>query len=142
MGIDPDEIAISIARENWTDPRVTFACGELAELPPGPWGGVVGLEILSRLSPAGAQRFLSRACQGLAHDGMAVVGVPHAINQQYTVDATDGEPTNAYSGERLESEMRRHFHHVFLFGACDEVVQPGFSPRFEYLLAVGCRKRE
>ncbi len=86
MGIDPDEIAVSIAQGNWTDPRVTFACGELAELPAGPWGGVVCFEVLSRLSPAGAQRFLSRVCQGLAHDAMAIVGVPHVTNQQYAVE--------------------------------------------------------
>ena len=140
VGVDPDEIVISIAQSNWTDPRVAFVRGEMAELPPGPWDGVVCLDVLSQISPAAAQRFLSRVCQGLAHDGMAIVGAPHVASQQYVPDVAEQETANAYSGERLEAEMHRHFRHVFMFGAYDEVVQPGFSPRFSDLFAVGCRK--
>ena len=41
-----------------------------------------------------------------------------------------------------EEEMKKYFHHVFLFGANDEVVHTGFLPMAHYLIAVGCRKRK
>lgn len=140
-GVDLDAEAIGVARGNWDDPRIEFACEDFLESEPGQWDAVVNFDVIEHIQPEHASAFLSRIAAGLVHDGMAVVGTPSLEGQRYASEVSRAGHVNLYSGERLEQEMCEHFAHVFMFGANDEVVHTGFLPMAHYLLAVGCRPR-
>jgi SAM-dependent methyltransferase len=140
-GIDPDEAAVRVARENWRDPRIEFECGDFLDAPPGEYGAVVNFDVIEHIFPRHADDFLARIGDNLVDNGMAVVGTPSLEGQAYASEVSKAGHVNVYSGERLEAAMRRHFRHVFMFAANDEVVHTGFLPMAHYLIAVGCIKR-
>ncbi len=140
-GIDPDKAAIAVARENWREPQVEFDCADFLTSPPDAYDAVVNFDVIEHILPEHADNFLARIADNLVEDGMAIVGTPSLTGQAYASEVSKAGHVNVYSGERLEDEMRRHFRHVFMFAANDEVVHTGFLPMAHYLIAVGCIKR-
>ncbi|HEY9841290.1 MAG: class I SAM-dependent methyltransferase [Candidatus Sericytochromatia bacterium] len=142
QGIDLDPELLAIAAANWPDPRVRFVCGDfLAQDWQADWDAAVSFDVIEHILPEHVESFWQQLRSGLRHDGIAIVGTPSEISQTYASEISRRGHVNIYSGERLEAEMRRHFHHVFMFVAHDEVVHTGFLPLAHYLIAVGCRKR-
>ena len=141
-GVDTDADAVAVAARNFGhDPRVEFAAEDFLAAPSHEWDAVVNFDVIEHILPANVGAFWGRLAGCLAYDGIAVVGTPNVTSDQYAGPVTRAGHVNLYSGERLESEMKEHFHHAFMFGANDEVVHTGFLPMAHYLIAVGCRKR-
>ena len=140
-GVDLDEDAIGVARRNWDDERIDFDCVDFLGEDPETWDAITNFDVIEHILPEHAPAFVSRIAAGLAHDGIAVVGTPSLEGQRHASEIARTGHVNVYDGERLEAEMRRHFGHVFMFAANDEVVHTGFLPMAHYLLAVGCRPR-
>ncbi|MBL9084343.1 MAG: methyltransferase domain-containing protein [Planctomycetales bacterium] len=140
-GIDSDEAAIEVGKQNWDDPRIDFSCEDFLTATPEPYDAVTNFDVIEHILPQNAGAFVGRIAENLKHDGIAVIGTPNIVAQVYASEVSKAGHVNCYSGERLEAEMREHFHHVFMFVANDEVVHTGFQPTANYLLAVGCRKK-
>jgi 2-polyprenyl-3-methyl-5-hydroxy-6-metoxy-1,4-benzoquinol methylase len=140
-GIDSDEQAITVAQGNWPKNKVEFVCGDFLEAVPGQWDAVVNFDVIEHIRPENVGRFWERIAANLVPHGVAVIGTPNETGQAYASAVSRAGHVNIYSAERLEEEMRRHFRHVFLFGANDEVIHTGFPPMAHYLLALGCKKR-
>ena len=141
-GIDFDEPAIAVARENWEpDPRVEFDAADFMEAPVGEWDAVVSFDVIEHIFPANAGTFLDRIAATIASAGIAVIGTPSETGQQHASEVSRAGHVNVYSGDRLERELGEHFHHVFMFAANDELVHTGFLPMAHYLIAVACRPR-
>lgn len=141
-GIDTDSEAIGIGTNNWKDRRISFKCIDLFKMKKKNYDAVVNFDVIEHILPENTYRFFQKISDCLDHDGIAVIGTPNITSDQYASPITKAGHVNLYSGERLEEEMKKYFHHVFLFGANDEVVHTGFLPMAHYLIAVGCRKRK
>ncbi len=140
-GLDSDNVAIEVAQANWQDPKISFETADFLQTPPGQYDAVVNFDVIEHILPEHADAFLARMAANVKHDGIVIVGTPNIDAQKYASAVSRAGHVNCYSGERLEAELGRHFHHVFLFVANDEVVHTGFRPTANYLLAMGVRKR-
>ncbi len=141
QGIDLDEAAISVAKKNWQSERISFECADFLELKPKPWNAVVSFDVIEHILPENADSFFTGVTNNLTHNGIAIIGTPSQEGQQYASDISKAGHVNVYSYERLEQEMSRHFHNVFVFCANDEIIHTGFSKLAHYFIAVGCKKR-
>jgi 2-polyprenyl-3-methyl-5-hydroxy-6-metoxy-1,4-benzoquinol methylase len=139
-GIDMEEGAIAVAQSNWPRRQAEFVCGNFLETPAGQWDAAVSFDVIEHILPHNAGRFLERKAANLTPHGIAIVGTPSEPGQVHASAVSKAGHVNVYSAERLEAEMRRHFAHVFMFGANDEVVHTGFPAMCHYLIALGCKK--
>lgn len=139
-GLDSDESAILVAQANWSDPRVEFLRRDFLEHQPEPWDAVVGFSALEHLPPASRDRFLRHLSAHVAHDGVAVIGAPHATPRGSSSGISGAGYVDVCPAETLEAEMRRYFAHVFIFGINGEVVRTGLLPAADYLVALACQK--
>jgi 2-polyprenyl-3-methyl-5-hydroxy-6-metoxy-1,4-benzoquinol methylase len=139
-GIDADEDAIAVAKDNWPQQKVEFLCADFLEAQPSQWDGVVSFDVIEHILPENASRFLGLIAANLTPHGIAVVGTPNLTGQVYASEISKAGHINVYSAERLETEMQRFFGHVFMFGANDEVVHTGYPPMAHYLIALACKK--
>jgi 2-polyprenyl-3-methyl-5-hydroxy-6-metoxy-1,4-benzoquinol methylase len=120
-GIDTNADAIASATSNFgSDPRVEFACEDFLAAASAGWDAVVCVDEID------AQRFCDRARTSLKHDGICVFAAPN-------------DTANAHA--ELRSLVERFFHHVFLFGANEELIHLHELARCSRFLAVGCRGR-
>jgi len=140
-GVDLEERAVAVAKENWRDGIVEFVHADFFRLPPEPFDGVVSFDVIEHFERSRAGSFLETVTANLGHDGTAVIGTPSREGQAFASAVSKEGHLHVYSSEELESLMREHFHHVFIFGANDEVVHTGFPRMVHYLVAIGCRKR-
>lgn len=141
-GIDMDQEAVKTGKNNWKDRRISFSSADFLKLKQKTFDAVVTFDVVEHILPENTSRFFRKISGCLGHDGIAVIGTPNITSDQYASPITKTGHVNLYSGERLEEDMKKYFHHVFLFGANDEVVHTGFLPMAHYLIAVGCRKRK
>jgi len=141
VGIDFDQDAVDIACRNWNEDRISFESGDFLESDVQPLDAVVAFDVIEHILPEHIDAFHAKVGQSLQHDGIAVFGTPNITADKFASPVGRAGHVNMYSGEKLEEEMRRYYHHVFLFGANDEVIHTGFLPMAHYLVAVGCRKR-
>jgi SAM-dependent methyltransferase len=139
-GIDSDEDAIDVAKSNWPEEKAEFVCADFLAVPSEQWDAVVTFDVIEHIRPENAGCFLERIAANLTSRGIAVIGTPNQTGQVYASAVSKAGHVNVYSAERLEEELRRHFAHVFMFGANDEVVHTGFPPMAHYLIALGCKK--
>jgi 2-polyprenyl-3-methyl-5-hydroxy-6-metoxy-1,4-benzoquinol methylase len=142
QGVDFDADAVASAARNWTDPRISFECGDAFELAgQGAWDAVVNFDVIEHIYPEHADAFLGKITELLAPGGVAVIGTPNITSRQYASEVTNAGHVNMYSGERLEESLKEHFEHVFVFSANDELVHTGYWPMAHYLLALCCGKK-
>lgn len=140
-GIDLDEEAIEIAKMNWRGERIEFCHGDFFEAKPQDWDAVVSFDVVEHILPSNIEMFFTRIKENLKDDGIAIIGTPNQEGQRYASDVSRKGHVNVYSFERLEEEMSRHFHHVFMFCGNDEVIHTGYPKMAHYLISIGCRKR-
>jgi 2-polyprenyl-3-methyl-5-hydroxy-6-metoxy-1,4-benzoquinol methylase len=141
-GMDFDEEAISTAKGNFTAKNVEFEVGDFLKSPRlGIWDAVTTFDTIEHIYPEHVAAFWRGLTDSLNTEGVAVVGTPSLISQQFASEVSKKGHVNVYTGERLEEEMRAHFHHVFMFAAHDEIVHTGYMPLAHYLIAVGCKKK-
>ena len=141
VGLDVDPEALVSARRNFGSGECSFAEGDFLALEPRTYDAVVSLDVIEHLPGEEAAEFLDQVGRHLTHDGIAVIGSPNIEAQKYASPIFRAEYVNYYDHVRLKSEIARRFHHVFLFGANDEMVHTGFPPMAHYFIALGCRKR-
>jgi 2-polyprenyl-3-methyl-5-hydroxy-6-metoxy-1,4-benzoquinol methylase len=140
-GVDLDDQAVKVAKENWKDESIDFECADFLQLQPQPWDALVSFDVVEHILPEHVDSFFADITQNLVHNGIAVIGTPSLEGQQYASQVSKAGHVNVYSFERLEAQMSRHFGHVFMFSANDEVIHTGFPRMAHYLIAVGCRKK-
>jgi len=139
-GIDLDNKAIETGVSNWKNRIISFECIDFLKLKEETYNAVVNFDVIEHILPENMPHFFLKICDCLVHEGIAIIGTPNITSDQYASPVTKAGHVNLYSGARLEDEMKKYFHHVFMFGANDEVVHTGFLPMAHYLIAVGCRK--
>jgi 2-polyprenyl-3-methyl-5-hydroxy-6-metoxy-1,4-benzoquinol methylase len=140
-GIDMDREAIEVGKRNWKDKKISFECMDFLTLKKEVYDAIVSFDVIEHILPENMPHFFAKISDYLSHNGMAIIGTPNITSDQYASPITKAGHVNLYSGDRLEEEMKKYFHHVFMFGANDEVVHTGFLPMSHYLIAIGCRKR-
>ncbi|PKL74927.1 MAG: class I SAM-dependent methyltransferase [Candidatus Melainabacteria bacterium HGW-Melainabacteria-1] len=142
-GLDLDPELVGFARKNWSDPRIRFECADILTTQlTSQWQALVSFDVIEHILPDHVENWWAQLHSALSHDGIAIIGTPSEISQQHASEISRIGHVNIYSAERLEAEMREHFHHVFMFAAHDEVVHTGYLPLAHYLIAVGVRPRQ
>jgi 2-polyprenyl-3-methyl-5-hydroxy-6-metoxy-1,4-benzoquinol methylase len=142
MGVDFDDEAIASAKQNYHGSEIEFYADDFLRLEvKGGWDAVVNFDVIEHIEPAEAGEFLQGMSNHLKPDGIAIIGTPSEISQQFALPISKRGHVNIYTAERLESEMKQYFSNVFLFSANDEVVHTGFASLAHYFFAVGCKKR-
>jgi 2-polyprenyl-3-methyl-5-hydroxy-6-metoxy-1,4-benzoquinol methylase len=145
LGLDTDQEAVACASSLWKSPLVDFQCRDILADCSGlsatpPFGAFVSFDVIEHIPGEDAESFWRAAGSCLARDGVAVVGTPNLEGQKYASAVSKLGHVNVYDSRRLQAEMRRHFGHVFIFAANDEVVHTGYLPMAHYLIGVGCKK--
>ncbi|HSX10433.1 MAG TPA: class I SAM-dependent methyltransferase [Chlamydiales bacterium] len=142
-GVDFDEQAIKTAKANYEYPNIEFSAADiLADQSPEAYDAIVNFDVIEHIYPAHADQFIETLKGKLSQTGLAVIGTPSLISQQFASEIAKKGHVNVYSPERLEETMRRHFEFVFLFAANDEIVHTGYLPLAHYLIAIGCKKKD
>jgi cyclopropane fatty-acyl-phospholipid synthase-like methyltransferase len=141
-GVDFDAQAIETAKSNFNHPTIQFSAADIFEDQSGEhWDAVVNFDVIEHIYPAHAEQFMEALKGKLSPTGLAVIGTPSLVSQQFASEIARKGHVNVYSPERLEEMMRKHFEFVFLFAANDEIVHTGYLPLAHYLIAIGCKKR-
>ncbi|MEI6531405.1 MAG: class I SAM-dependent methyltransferase [Chlamydiota bacterium] len=141
-GMDFDEEAIAIAQANFKDKKVEFEVGDFLLSPHlGMWDAVTNFDVIEHIFPDHVDAFWKGLVASINPEGIAIIGTPSLISQQYASEVSKKGHVNVYTPERLEEEMRQHFTHVFMFSAHDEIVHTGYPALAHYLIAVGCKKK-
>jgi len=141
VGIDFDEEAISIARENFGSEKTKFICANFLGKQVGKFDGVVSLDTIGSIYPKNENLFFISICRNLKKYGICIIGTPNKTSDQYASKVTKIGQVNLYAWERLRDIMAKYFYQVFIFSANDEVVHTGFYPMAHYLIAVGVGNR-
>lgn len=140
-GVDFDHSAIERAICNFKSSSLDFACEDFLESAQGQWDAVVNFDVIEHILPENAPHFVEKIAASVTPHGMAVVGTPSLISQEFASAVSKKGHVNIYSHERLEEEMRRVFEYVFFFAAHDEVIHTGFLPLAHYYIVVGCKPK-
>lgn len=140
-GLDFDQDAILSAQKNFFGPSIEFEVGNILKEPPGSWDAVVNFDVIEHMLPENAPHFLAAIAANVSPTGLALVGTPSLISQEFASALSKHGHYNIYAPERLEEEMKRYFSYVFIFAGNDEMVHTGYLPLAHYLIAVGCKKK-
>lgn len=140
-GVDFDEEAVQTASANFNDPAIRFTCEDFLKKEPGKWDAVVNFDVIEHIYPENAPLFLQKIANNLLPHGIAVLGTPSEISQQFASPISKKGHVNIYSHDRLVEELSSCFEYVFLFSAHDEVVHTGFSPLAHYFIALVCKPK-
>ena len=142
QGVDFDEEAINVARKNFVSDQIAFTSKNVLELPAKEeWDAIVNFDVIEHIMPENADLFVKNISDNLKPSGIAVVGTPSLISQEFASEISKRGHVNIYSHQRLEEQMRKFFDIVFIFAANDEVVHTGYLPLAHYFIAVGCKKK-
>lgn len=142
-GLDIDPDAIAIAQRNWQEfEGIDFDSADFMTYQADqPYDAIVSFDVIEHILPEKIDLWWNAINHNLTDNGVVILGTPSLTSQQYASEVSKVGHVNVYSAERLEAEMSKHFHHVFMFAANDEVVHTGFMPMAHYMIAVGCKKR-
>lgn len=140
-GIDFDGVALDAARKNFTDPCIEFVQRDFLDADVAVWDGVVSFDVIEHIYPEHAATFIEKIAGHLKPDGIAVIGTPSQISQEFASPITKKGHVNVYSPQRLEEEMSQYFEHVFIFAANDEIIHTGYLPLAHYLIALCCKPK-
>lgn len=137
MGVDFDEEAIATAQKNFSGEQIDFLCKDfLQKEATSAFDGVTNFDVIEHILPEHAGTFIQQIASSLKKEGVAVIGTPSKISQEFASEVSKKGHINIYDHERLEKELLEHFSHVFMFAANDEVVHTGYMPLAHYYIAV------
>jgi len=140
-GVDFDKEAIKIANKNFPEPNLSFEVKDvLIKRENTQYDAVVNFDVIEHIYPENVANFFDSIKEALTATGLAVIGTPSKISQEYASEVSKKGHVNIYSPNRLIAEMKNHFEFVFLFSANDELVHTGFYELAHYLIAVGTKK--
>jgi SAM-dependent methyltransferase len=140
-GVDRKGDNIGIANKNWKTHIIEFERADFLRLLPNAWDAVVSFDFKGSIPFEDSQSFFCGIKRNLAHDGIAIVGMPGLGIRKRASKVSTARHTSLCTIGRLKMEMLRYFKHVFMFSANNEVIQAGVSNLAGYLIAVGCRKK-
>ncbi|MCH9626127.1 MAG: Ubiquinone biosynthesis O-methyltransferase, mitochondrial [Chlamydiales bacterium] len=141
-GVDFDAPAIQSAQRNFQERSVAFEHADFLDMPTEQkWDAVVNFDVIEHIYPEHSLAFIEKIAINLSSTGIAVIGTPSAISQQFASPISKKGHVNIYTHERLESELLAQFENVFLFAANDEVVHTGYLPLAHYFIAVCCKPK-
>ncbi|MDJ0652386.1 MAG: class I SAM-dependent methyltransferase [Simkaniaceae bacterium] len=141
-GFDFDKNAIERAQKNFSEPFVAFEMGDFLEnSEEEKWDAIINFDVIEYIMPQRASDFLAGIAGQLTPEGIAIIGTPSKISQEFASEVSKKGHVNIYSHDRLEEEMRKHFECVFMFSANDEVIHTGYLPLAHYFITLGCMKK-
>lgn len=141
-GVDFDQEAISVAQSNFNENIIKFTVQDVLQEPiKEKYDALVNFDVIEHIFPENVSHFFAAMKNCLTKEGVAIIGTPSLISQEFASEISKRGHVNIYSPQRLEEEMREHFEFVFMFSANDEVVHTGYLPLAHYLIAVGCKKK-
>ena len=140
-GIDFDKEAVATAQKNFEDPSIEFAAIDFFELPAAQWDAVISFDVIEHIYPEHALGFIHKIATSLTDEGVAVIGTPSEISQEFASPISKKGHVNIYSHERLQHELSHYFNYVFLFAANDEIVHTGYLPLAHYYIALCCKPK-
>jgi 2-polyprenyl-3-methyl-5-hydroxy-6-metoxy-1,4-benzoquinol methylase len=142
IGLDQDNEAILAASMNWKEPCIKFVCDDFLSCAfDAQFDAVVNFDVVEHIYPEHAKGFIDKIAGSLAPHGIAVIGTPSLVSQNYASEIAKSGHVNVYDYDRLFEEMSRRFVHVFMFCANDEVIHTGYSNLAHYYIAVCCKVR-
>jgi 2-polyprenyl-3-methyl-5-hydroxy-6-metoxy-1,4-benzoquinol methylase len=141
-GIDRKRDGIDLANKNWKADKIEFERADFLRLLPNAWDAVVSFDFKRHDPFEDLKTFFISAKRNLAHDGIVIVGAPCFENRKRASKVFTAKHARSYAGERLGREMSCHFGRVLMFSAHNEIVCAGVSNYANYLIAVGCRKKQ
>ncbi len=142
QGVDFDESALVAAKKNFTDQIVNFEYLDVLHTPlHAEWDAIVNFDVIEHILPEHTEKFMHTIRQGLKKNGIAIIGSPSLISQQFASDISKRGHVNILSSEQWEKLMRKHFNNVFIFAANDEVIHTGYMPLAHYQIALCCNKK-
>tara|TARA_Y100000034_G_C6874333_1_gene399612 strand:- start:66 stop:695 length:630 start_codon:yes stop_codon:yes gene_type:complete len=141
IGVDMDTDAIKDAERNWKSDNIKFIEDDFLDKNYGKHDIVISLDVIEHIHPDKEDQFLRTICDNMKDNGIAVIGTPNITSSEYASPASQAAHINMYSGKRLVESMSKYFKNVFLFGINDEVIHNGFDPMTNYVIALGCGKK-
>ena len=141
-GVDFDEEAILQAQKNFPEEFVDFEASDFLEgSETEKWDAIINFDVVEHIMPENATHFFAGIANHLTPEGIAIIGTPSKISQEFASEVSKKGHVNIYSHDRLEEEMRKHFDCVFMLAANDEVIHTGYLPLAHYFITVGCKKK-
>ncbi len=141
-GVDLDDAAILMARENFNPEKFTYLYDDFMGKCFGDFQTVVSLDVVEHIYEEYEAIYFETLCKNLVEEGVVIVGTPNATAAPYASEASNLGHVNLFTQKRLKETLERYFHNVFPFGINDEMVHTGFGDMSHYLICVACNKRE
>lgn len=140
-GVDLDQPAIEVAKENFTHSKFSFIFDDFMGKNYGNFEGVVSLDVVEHILPEFETIYFQTIYNNLTENGICVVGTPNLTAAPYASKASQLGHVNLYDQQRLVKTMKNYFHQVFPFGMNDETMHTGFASMAHYLICIGCHKK-
>lgn len=140
-GFDFDQEAIATAKRNFSETNIEFKQDDFLNSSESNWDALTSFDVIEHIYPENIDLMWNKVASSLTEEGVAIIGTPSLISQQFASEISKKGHVNIYTGDRLESEMRKVFTHVFIFSAHDEVIHTGYQPLAHYFIAIGCKKK-
>lgn len=134
LGIDIDEDAISVARNNY--PNHNFFIDNFLNKQYGYFDLILSLDVIEHIPPDLEADFFNTCKNNLSENGIVIIGTPNKSAEQYASEASKAGHINLYDHYRLRNSAKNYFKHVFMFGINDEIVHVGFEHMRHYIMAV------
>ncbi len=142
LGVDFDREVIDWSKANVKTKNVRFLCDDFLGKTYGAFDAVIAFDVIEHIYQRNEKNFFQTLCRNLIIDGICIVGTPNITASKYSGKIVNDAHVNLYSAERLKKTMENYFNNVFMLGSNDEVIHTGFPPMSQYLIAVGCYKKE
>lgn len=110
-----------------------------APVPTEKFGGLSCIDVIEHIEERLAHEFLARLVARIDDGGVAIIGTPNVLAQQYSSKHSEIGHINNYTPDRFLESLEKHFRHVFMFSMNDEVVHTGFDKLSHYLMALCVR---
>ena len=141
VGIDSDQEAIAVAKNNFKDLNNEFLCADFLGKTFGVFDTVVSLDVIEHIYEEYEDLFFDTCLKNLNENGICIIGTPNITSVPYASKASQMGHVNMYSHERLFEVLKKYFFQVLPFSMNDEVVHTGFAPMGHYLMFVACHKK-
>ncbi len=142
LGVDFDEEAIEAAKKLWISPNLEFIAQDFRRLDIGNFDVITLFDVVEHIFPENFPDFMNSLLKALSPSGILAIGMPSLEQQKYSSELVRKGHVNCMTGENLQKELDQKFDHSFVFCGNDEVVHTGFWPMANYLIGIGCIKKQ
>lgn len=139
--VDEDNVAIMQAQKTFDKPNIKFVSGNFLGQNLEKFDAAVSLDVIEHIEKEDEDKFLETIKSNLTAEGICIIGTPNDTATQYASKASQIGHVNMFTADRLYALMKKHFTHVFMFGANDEVIHTGFPSMCHYLMVLACNPR-